>query len=161
MCSTSLLMRGLASTRQLRLLCGPQQQAWCWAAGLAWIPSCGSALRCNASRAERKIWLDIAGCQATTLCVEFCYPRELCLQRGDHRLDHPTLRPGRMTNAMDQMTKDFQSPALQVRLRCYHVHQDLKCMAILAHQVTMCSEDESSAYMQAGSMDMMCLLLPS
>ena len=26
--------------------------------------------------------------------MEFCYSRELCLQRGDHRLSHPTLRPG-------------------------------------------------------------------
>ncbi|KAL0030482.1 hypothetical protein WJX79_008953 [Trebouxia sp. C0005] len=69
--------------------------------------------RCNASRAERRAWLDIAGCHATTLCVEFCYSRELCLQRGDHRLDHPTLRPGRMTNAMDQMAKDMQPPTLQ------------------------------------------------
>ena len=70
--------------------------------------------RCNASRAERKQWMDIAGCPATTLCVAFCYSRELCLQRGEHRLNHPTLRPGRMTNAMDQMEKDLQSPSLQV-----------------------------------------------
>ncbi len=70
--------------------------------------------RCNASKAERRVWLDIAGCHATTLCVQFCYSRELCLQRGDHRLDHPTLRPGRMTNAMDQMAKDMQTPSLQV-----------------------------------------------
>ncbi|KAL0021538.1 hypothetical protein WJX77_005533 [Trebouxia sp. C0004] len=69
--------------------------------------------RCNASRAERRVWLDIAGCHATMICVEFCYSRELCLQRGDHRLGHPTLRPGRMTNAMDQMAKDMQPPSLQ------------------------------------------------
>ncbi|KAK9863226.1 hypothetical protein WJX84_008176 [Apatococcus fuscideae] len=69
--------------------------------------------RCNASRADRKIWLDIAGGPETTLCVVFCYGRELCLQRGDRRLNHPTLRPGRMTNAMDQMTRMFEPPSLQ------------------------------------------------
>ena len=51
----------------------------------------------------------MAGCPATTLWVEFCYSQELCLQRGNHCLDHPTLRPGRMTNAMDQMEKGLAS----------------------------------------------------
>lgn len=64
------------------------------------------------------MWLDIAACPATTLCVEFCYSRELCLQRGEHRLNHPTLRPGKMTNAMNQMTEAYQSPDLQVKQQC-------------------------------------------
>lgn len=44
--------------------------------------------RCNASRGERKVWLDIAACNATTLCVDFCYSRKLYLY-----LDHRSLNP--------------------------------------------------------------------
>jgi atypical dual specificity phosphatase len=70
--------------------------------------------RCNASAADRKIWLGLASNWVTSpICVWFDYSQELCTSRAQTRADHPTLPPGnRVRNAVDNMRRVFVRPSL-------------------------------------------------
>jgi len=47
-----------------------------------------------------------------TICLYFDYGMELCLQRIDGRLNHPTIQAGRGKNAVKQMHKSLKMPTL-------------------------------------------------
>ncbi|CAK5265968.1 unnamed protein product [Mycena citricolor] len=70
--------------------------------------------RCNASAADRKIWLALASNWVESpVCIWFDYDRSLCESRAQRRMTHPTLPPGsRVRNAIAQMHNTFDEPSL-------------------------------------------------
>lgn len=68
--------------------------------------------RCNPSREDRKIWLGLADVGEKAVAVYFDYEKNLCTQRIDRRIDHPTLRAGRAFHATEQMNRDMNIPTL-------------------------------------------------
>ncbi|EIN14290.1 ATP dependent DNA ligase [Punctularia strigosozonata HHB-11173 SS5] len=70
--------------------------------------------RCNMSREDRRLWLNLAQWSVTPVCVHFDYRSELCTSRAQNRPWHPTLPPGgRVRNAVEQMQRMFVKPTLQ------------------------------------------------
>ena len=69
--------------------------------------------RCNASRNERLEWLKLANIgENAAIAVHFDIDASICTQRIDRRIDHPTIRPGRSNNAMNQMKSLMTKPSL-------------------------------------------------
>lgn len=68
--------------------------------------------RCNPEASDRKYWLSLLMSTANTACVYFDYDMELCLQRINERLNHPTIQAGRGQNAVKQMHDKLQQPTL-------------------------------------------------
>lgn len=65
--------------------------------------------RCNPLISDRKEWLKLV--DSPVFAIHFDYPRELCEQRIDSRLKHPTIRAGRGGNALAQFVKEMQPPS--------------------------------------------------
>ncbi|KAH8591103.1 hypothetical protein B0O99DRAFT_633140 [Bisporella sp. PMI_857] len=68
--------------------------------------------RCNPDPADRKYWLSLLMSTANTACFYFDYEMELCLQRIDARINHPTIQAGRGKNAVKQMNDLMKAPTL-------------------------------------------------
>jgi atypical dual specificity phosphatase len=68
--------------------------------------------RCNPDSVERKYWLSLLMSNSSTACLYFEYDMELCLQRTDARLNHPTIQAGCGQNAVKQMQTKMQNPKL-------------------------------------------------
>lgn len=66
--------------------------------------------RCNPKVDDRKLWLDLV--DRPVVAIHFDYAKDLCAQRINQRLDHPTIRAGRGDNALDQMDRQMQPPTL-------------------------------------------------
>lgn len=66
--------------------------------------------RCNPTRVDRKEWLALS--DRNFIAVYFDYDKEICRQRIDKRINHPTIRAGKGQNALDQMTRDMEPPIL-------------------------------------------------
>jgi len=66
--------------------------------------------RCNPLAADRKAWLKLV--DRPCVAVYFDYPKALCQQRINARLDHPTIRAGRGANALDQFSDQMQPPSI-------------------------------------------------
>lgn len=66
--------------------------------------------RCNPRMDDRKVWMELIDRPA--IAVYFDYTKDLCEQRINRRLAHPTLRPGRGNNALTQMDRDMQPPTM-------------------------------------------------
>lgn len=59
--------------------------------------------RCNPEASDRKYWLSLLMSTSNTVCLFFDYDADLCLQRIDVRLNHPSIPAGRGQNAVKQM----------------------------------------------------------
>lgn len=68
--------------------------------------------RCNPRRKDRAEWLRLVPSGCRCIAVYFDYDASLCRQRMNRRLGHPTFRAGRGANALDQMEREMQRPAL-------------------------------------------------
>ena len=66
--------------------------------------------RCNPSIQDRQIWLRLI--DRPCIAVYFDYPKALCRQRIDTRLDHPTIRAGQGSRALDDFADQMQPAAL-------------------------------------------------
>ena len=66
--------------------------------------------RCNPQKKDRAEWLKLVN--GPCVAVFSDYSRELCQQRIDSRLNHPTLRAGRGGNALSQFNKEMQPPTM-------------------------------------------------
>lgn len=64
--------------------------------------------RCNPQAKDRKSWLELV--DRPCIAIYFDYSKELCRQRIDARLDHPTIRAGLGGNALDQFADQMQPP---------------------------------------------------
>lgn len=71
--------------------------------------------RCNPTREDRRAWVALAGTWArNVVCVYFDYDAELCVDRAQNRLGHPTLTPGRrVRNAVSSMQKSMEVPVME------------------------------------------------
>lgn len=68
--------------------------------------------RCNPESSDRKYWLSLLMSVSHTVCLYFDYSVDLCLQRIDQRLNHPTIQAGRGRNAVKQMHEKTERPTL-------------------------------------------------
>jgi atypical dual specificity phosphatase len=68
--------------------------------------------RCNPEVSDRKYWLSLLMSTSNSACLYFNYDMDLCLQRIDDRLNHPTIQAGRGRNAVKQMHEKMQKPTL-------------------------------------------------
>lgn len=68
--------------------------------------------RCNPEAANRKSWMALIQPARRVIGVHFDYSLELCRQRVDQRLNHPTIRAGRGGPALRQMDKLMAPPTL-------------------------------------------------
>lgn len=68
--------------------------------------------RCNPEATDRKYWLSLLMCNSNIACLYFEYDIDLCLQRIDSRLNHPTIQAGRGQNAVKQMHEKMEKPTL-------------------------------------------------
>jgi atypical dual specificity phosphatase len=66
--------------------------------------------RCNPLSDDRAGWLALT--DRPRIAVYFDYSKDLCRQRIDSRLDHPTIRAGRGDNALSQFDREMQRPRL-------------------------------------------------
>jgi atypical dual specificity phosphatase len=66
--------------------------------------------RCNPLAADRKTWLKLV--DRPCIAIYFDYPKALCEQRINARLDHPTIRAGMGANALNQFAQQMQPPTL-------------------------------------------------
>lgn len=71
--------------------------------------------RCNPTKKDRKEWLKLT--DRHVIAVYFEYDKELCRQRIDKRVGHPTIRAGRGQNALDQMSREMEPPTLDEGFR--------------------------------------------
>ena len=69
--------------------------------------------RCNPDIKGRKEWLSLTRSARRSVAIYFDYDVDQCLKRVDNRLGHPTIKPGRGKNAMQQMLKSLTRPALR------------------------------------------------
>lgn len=68
--------------------------------------------RCNPDIKGRREWLSLTKSDHGSVAIFFDYDKEVCKARIDRRLGHPTIRPGRGKNAMQQMSADLEAPSL-------------------------------------------------
>lgn len=68
--------------------------------------------RCNPEPTDRKYWLSLLISTSNTACLYFDCDVDLCLQRIDVRLNHPTIPAGRGRNAVKQMHELMQKPTI-------------------------------------------------
>lgn len=68
--------------------------------------------RCNPEASDRKTWLSLIQTGMQVIAIYFDYPLELCRQRVDQRLNHPTIKAGRGGPALRQMGKTMAPPTL-------------------------------------------------
>lgn len=66
--------------------------------------------RCNPKRRDRADWLKLVPLGYCCVVIYFDYQSSLCQRRINRRLNHPTIRPGRGHNALDQMSRDMEKP---------------------------------------------------
>lgn len=67
--------------------------------------------RCNPTCDERRLWLKLALWAQHPICVWFDYEPELCIDRAQDRVGHPTLPAGpRVRTAVASMKQSFQPP---------------------------------------------------
>ncbi|KAL7750896.1 hypothetical protein RI367_003475 [Sorochytrium milnesiophthora] len=68
--------------------------------------------RCNPTAQDRAAWLALASARHP-ICIFFDYDRALCEHRANRRTNHPTLTPGRVRNAIQQMHDSLEQPQLR------------------------------------------------
>lgn len=68
--------------------------------------------RCNPDADDRSYWLKLIDGSRKTVAIYFDYPTELCRQRVNSRLDHPTIKAGRGDNALAQMERAMSRPQM-------------------------------------------------
>lgn len=68
--------------------------------------------RCNPQRKDRADWIKLAFHERRCVAIHFNYDSSLCLKRINGRLEHPTIRAGRGTNALEQMEREMEEPCL-------------------------------------------------
>lgn len=68
--------------------------------------------KCNVDVKSRKYLLDYLMNPKDVMCIHFDYPVDLCIQRADSRLEHPTIKAGRSSLPIKGMAKIFQKPKL-------------------------------------------------
>lgn len=73
--------------------------------------------RCNPALDERREWLALADAGENAIAVYFDVDDAICTRRIDRRIQHPTLRAGRSTNAMNQMKRLMSKPTLREKFR--------------------------------------------
>ncbi|MCO5608994.1 hypothetical protein L7F22_063214 [Adiantum nelumboides] len=66
--------------------------------------------KCNSTVESRKLLLEIAFRPKNALCIHFDYPVDLCIQRADVRVDHPTIPKGRASIPIRSMAKSLVVP---------------------------------------------------
>lgn len=67
--------------------------------------------RCNPDGKDRTYWVKLAHWAKQPVLVWFDYPKDLCIERAQRRLDHPTLPPGsRVRTAVSSMAAQFEQP---------------------------------------------------
>jgi atypical dual specificity phosphatase len=107
----SWFARALALRRKVFLIGDEEGRAACeTAASRAPRDSLVVLDRCNPSPSDRKTWLALL--DRPTVAVHFDYDVQLCAQRVDARLAHPTLRAGRGARALEHMHRALVPPTL-------------------------------------------------
>jgi atypical dual specificity phosphatase len=81
--------------------------------GREWPPSTLLIFdRCNPKSKDRKAWLKKIHPDRRAIAIYFDFDKQLCRQRIDQRVDHPTIRAGRGVKALEEMDKTMEPPKL-------------------------------------------------
>lgn len=74
--------------------------------------------KCNVTKSSRKELFELAFSPKDTICVYFDVDKDLCIQRADARLDHPTIAYGRSSLAITKTAKMLEPPTLSEGFAC-------------------------------------------
>jgi len=89
--------------------------------------------RCNPSSKDRRNWSTMVPSdrRRRVIAIYFDYDKELCRQRIDERIGHPTIRAGRGVKALEEMSKIMEPPTLDegfstiIRINSFLAAKDL------------------------------------
>jgi atypical dual specificity phosphatase len=125
--------------------------------------------RCNPKAKDRKIWLKKVHPDRRAIAVHFDYDKDLCRQRIDQRIGHPTIRAGKGVKASEEMDKTMESPSLNegfdtiVRIDSFSAAKDL-ATKYLTPPITLRKFPRTPHLIDTGAAaddDLLCDIFPS
>ena len=100
--------------------------------------------KCNINKKSRKEILSFAMNPADSMCVYFDYPADLCIQRADLRMDHPTIKAGLSRVPIKSMAKMHEKPTLSEGFQCVVTVRSIDSCNALLRKFGIMSQGENA-----------------